>query len=103
MIQFYELAVTKYDNDWIDCNGLNMWYMFLLSLAFLAIYRLIAAFLVFKFTEYNIKRLLYQLFDFEIFMALRISFICNNVGPCNPQRWFVSVKKIRIYILMTFL
>eukprot|EP01084_Bolivina_argentea_P190486 327319_1 len=68
--------------------------MFILSVACLAIYRIITAYLVFKFTEYNMKRLLYQLFDAEIFMAIRISVICNNLEPCNPQRWLSNMEAV---------
>eukprot|EP01084_Bolivina_argentea_P176401 305279_1 len=50
-IQFYILSQQKSDNDWCQCNGLNVWYLFILTLLSMAIYRAVSAYLIYIATK----------------------------------------------------
>ena len=64
-IQFYQLAQDKQDDEeWIDCKGLNIWYLFILTVLSMVLYRLISSFLIYQTTK-SWTRFLYQLFDLE--------------------------------------
>eukprot|EP01084_Bolivina_argentea_P160987 280283_1 len=77
-IQFYVLAQTKHDNgNWTDCNGLNIWYLFILTVLSMIIYRVVSSFLIYQNTKSK-QRVISQLFDLELFRALYINYLCNK-------------------------
>eukprot|EP01084_Bolivina_argentea_P066460 121139_1 len=90
-IQFYILGTTKSNEDWSDCNGLNMWYLFVLTVLSMLIYRLISASLIYQSTK-SIQRFFIQILDFELLRALYINYLCNNTEPCDPQRWITTLE-----------
>ena len=90
-MQFLDLALTKSANDWEDCNGLNMWYLFGITVASMLIYRVISSFLIYR-SSGSVKRLLFQLADVELYRALYINYLCNNTSPCQPQRWITAME-----------
>ena len=69
-LQFYELAVTKAgpDGEYEDCGGLNMWYLFILTILTMVVYRVISSYLIFKSCDYSIRHLILQLLDLELFV-----------------------------------
>eukprot|EP01084_Bolivina_argentea_P047280 87111_1 len=66
VIQFYELAQTKSSNNWEACNGLNISYLFVITVSSLCIYRILSSYLLYRFTLSPV-RVLFQLFDLELF------------------------------------
>ena len=91
-MQFYQLAITKSDNDYASCDGLNIWYLFVLTILSMVIYRVISSYLLYQFTNKSIIRLLYQLFDIELFRALYINYLTNSSEPCDPQRFITALE-----------
>ena len=91
-IQFYQLAITKSDNDYASCGGLNIWYLFVLTILSMVIYRVISSYLLYQFTNKSIIRLLYQLLDIELFRALYINYLTNSSEPCDPQRFITALE-----------
>eukprot|EP01084_Bolivina_argentea_P075403 136701_1 len=93
-IQFYILGTTKSDDgEWTDCAGLNIWYLFILTILSMVIYRLISSLLIYQTTK-SIQRFFIQLLDYELFRALYINYLCNNTEPCDPQRWITSLEAV---------
>eukprot|EP01083_Nonionella_stella_P204964 746817_1 len=92
-IEFYFLAKaeSRKHNDWSDCNELNIWYLFILTILSMAIYRIISSFLIYQITG-SLARFLLQMFDLELFRALHVNYICNSVNPCDPQRWITTLE-----------
>eukprot|EP01084_Bolivina_argentea_P240170 403556_1 len=92
VVQFYYIAQTKSDNgNWTDCNGLNMWYLFILSILSMCIYRIISSFLIYQSTK-SIQRSFIQILDCELFRALYINYLCDKKEPCHPQRWITTLE-----------
>eukprot|EP01084_Bolivina_argentea_P227147 383651_1 len=93
-IQFYEIATdeTKSANDWAACNGLNIWYLFNLTIISLVVYRLITGYLIYIYTNKSFTRLISQILDVELFRALYINYLCGKTEPCNPQRWITAME-----------
>eukprot|EP01084_Bolivina_argentea_P215366 365619_1 len=94
-IQFYILAQTKHDNgNWTECNGLNVWYLFILTILSMIIYRIISAYLIYQNTtsKQRVFRVISQLFDLELFRALYINYLCDKNTPCDPQRWISALE-----------
>eukprot|EP01083_Nonionella_stella_P184657 671279_1 len=91
-IQFWDLAETKSANDWEACNGLNMWYLAILTILSMAIYRLLSSYLIYKATKGSLGRFVLQMLDCELFRALYINYLCDNTEPCSPQRWITALE-----------
>eukprot|EP01084_Bolivina_argentea_P130829 230974_1 len=94
-IQFYILA-QRQTNDTSDinlqsCGGLNMWYLFILTIISMLLYRLVSSYLIYQSTKL-IPRFFSQLLDLELFRALYINYLCNKIEPCNPQRWITKLE-----------
>eukprot|EP01084_Bolivina_argentea_P039603 73185_1 len=92
-IQFYELATRngQSDNQWLKCNGLNIWYLFILTILSMTIYRLISSFLIFKITK-SFGRFLSQMADVELLRALYVNYLCDSIEPCDPQRYITTLE-----------
>eukprot|EP01084_Bolivina_argentea_P130831 230977_1 len=91
-IQFYQLGTQKSDNgNWTACNGLNMWYLFILTILSIVTYRVISCYLIFITTK-SIKRVIGQILDLELFQTLYINYLCNKTEPCDPQRWLTALE-----------
>eukprot|EP01084_Bolivina_argentea_P111465 198849_1 len=83
-VQFYQLAQTKSDNgEWTDCNGLNIWYLFILTVLSMLIYRVMSSYLIYTTTK-SIRRCILQILDLELFETLYINYLCNKTEPCDP-------------------
>eukprot|EP01084_Bolivina_argentea_P140984 247770_1 len=94
IIQFYEIATNELisQNNWAACNGLNMWYLFILSIVALLMYRLITACLIYFYTNKSWTRLLLQIVDLELFRSIKINYLCNKSEPCDPQVWLTAME-----------
>eukprot|EP01083_Nonionella_stella_P282097 960070_1 len=93
-IQFYDLARNPLVSDngqWGPCNGLNMWYLFIITVGSMVVYRLISSLLIYRATEWWL-RFIIQLFDIELLWTLYVNYLCHNVEPCNPQRWIIALE-----------
>eukprot|EP01083_Nonionella_stella_P223467 796392_1 len=90
-VQFHDLATTKYHDDYAVCNGLNMWYLFILTVLSMIIYRVISCYLIYSQTK-SITRLISQFLDLELFRALHINYIIESNTPCDPQRWITALE-----------
>eukprot|EP01084_Bolivina_argentea_P311431 539064_1 len=91
-IQFYELAQRKSDGGrWTDCNGLNIWYLLILTILSMIIYRGVSSYLIYHRTK-SIQRFVFQIFDLELFRTLYINYLCNKTEPCDPQRWLTALE-----------
>eukprot|EP01084_Bolivina_argentea_P207659 354257_1 len=86
IVQFGELASHE-----IDGCGINMYYLFGLSIFVLLFYRGISSFLIYQSTK-RCNRLLIQWLDFELFRALYINYLCDKKEPSSPQRWITSLE-----------
>eukprot|EP01083_Nonionella_stella_P293917 999437_1 len=67
-VQFFILSKTEYHNKWEACNGLNIQYLFVLTVLSMIIYRIISSYLIYQFTR-SIGRTIIQLLDFELLRA----------------------------------
>eukprot|EP01083_Nonionella_stella_P273476 927672_1 len=90
-IQFLLLSQSQYHDDWKNCHGLNIWYLFILTVLSMTIYRIISSFLIYQFTN-SITRIVIQLLDFELLRALYINYLCDKIEPCYPQRWLTTLE-----------
>eukprot|EP01084_Bolivina_argentea_P208773 355813_1 len=90
-VQFYYLAKNKANTDWIDCDGLNIWYLFIVTILSMCVYRIISSYLIYQSTK-SIKRLILQILDFELLRAVYINYLCNKTEPCDPQRWITALE-----------
>eukprot|EP01083_Nonionella_stella_P072985 197046_1 len=93
-IQFYDLATNPLISDngqWGPCNGLNMWYLFIITVGSMGVYRLISSWLIYRATKWWFRFIL-QLFDIELLWTLYVNYVCHNVEPCNPQRWIITLE-----------
>eukprot|EP01084_Bolivina_argentea_P281213 481109_1 len=86
VIKFGELASSG-----VECGGLNMKYLFSASIFVLLFYRTISSFLIFRTTGLW-KKFVLQFFDFELFRALHINYLCDKNEPCSPQRWITALE-----------
>eukprot|EP01084_Bolivina_argentea_P130828 230971_1 len=89
-IQFYILAQQQQIHTQ-SCGGLNMWYLFTLTVISILVYRFISSYLIYQATG-SIQRFFSQLLDVELFRALHVNYLCNNVEPCDPQRWITTLE-----------
>eukprot|EP01083_Nonionella_stella_P215162 774642_1 len=85
-IQFYQLAQSD-----ADCNDLNIWSLFILTVLSMVVYRAISSFLIYKNTQ-SLRRAILQILDLELFEALYINYICNKTEPSDPQRWITLLE-----------
>eukprot|EP01084_Bolivina_argentea_P240171 403557_1 len=90
VISFGQLAANTSRSD---CGGLNMNYLFILSIFTLLFYRTISSFIIFYGTRL-ISRFIFQFLDLELFRTLYINYLCDNIEPCSPQRWITSLEAI---------
>eukprot|EP01084_Bolivina_argentea_P303117 523273_1 len=92
--QFYELATDELvsHDEWAACNGLNMWYLFILTILSIVVYRIISGYLIFIYTNKSFTRLASQILDIELLRSLYINYLCGKTEPCNPQRWITSLE-----------
>eukprot|EP01084_Bolivina_argentea_P278895 476673_1 len=90
-IQFYILAQQTYTNNWEVCNGLNIWYLFILTTLSMAVYRVVSSYLLYHATK-SLERATLQMLDLELFRTLYINYICNKIEPCDPQRWLTALE-----------
>eukprot|EP01083_Nonionella_stella_P273319 927084_1 len=93
-IQFYELSQTKSANKWAACNGLNMQYLFILTVLSLIVYRVVTGYLIFIYTNHSCTRFCSQILDIELFRALFVNYICKKTEPCDPQRWITAMEAV---------
>ena len=84
--QFLDLALTK------QCGELNMWYLFIITIGSMVVYRVISAFLIYQSSNRSLQRFLLQLADLELFRALYVNYLCDKVEPCDPQRWITAME-----------
>eukprot|EP01083_Nonionella_stella_P273320 927085_1 len=93
-IQFYELSQTKSANEWDACNGLNMQYLFILTVLSLIVYRVVTGYLIFIYTNHSCTRFCSQILDIELFRALFVNYLCKKTEPCDPQRWITAMEAV---------
>eukprot|EP01084_Bolivina_argentea_P155025 270193_1 len=86
-----EFGILAQNTTKEDCGGLNMWYLFGLTILSMATYRTISAYLIFLVSK-SPMRILSQLLDLELFRALYIGFKLNKSEPCDPQRWITGME-----------
>ena len=91
-VQFYYLARDKSANDYAQCGGLNMWYLFILTILSMLIYRIFSSYLIYQFTHKSLTHLIFQLLDIELFRALYINYLANKTEPCDPQRFITAIE-----------
>eukprot|EP01084_Bolivina_argentea_P255224 429205_1 len=88
LISFYELSVKEESGE-IVCDGINMTYLFYLSIFILVLYRTISSIFIFIYTK-RIRSAILQFADLEIFHAIMINWKLHSREPSNPQRWIQS-------------
>eukprot|EP01083_Nonionella_stella_P080552 221420_1 len=91
-IQFKQLAERK-AGQWDDCNGLNINYLFTLTVLSMVSYRLISSFSIGTYTASWTYATL-QLLDLQIFKALHVNYICDKREPSEPQRWIQTLEAV---------
>ena len=93
-IQLYRLE-RKYNNkrtpDYEYCDGVNTWILGRLCLGTLVLYRIFSAFGIWRVTGGKIRGFA-QLFDLEIFRAMKVNYDNNSQSPSSPQRWIESME-----------
>eukprot|EP01083_Nonionella_stella_P071219 191185_1 len=88
IIEFYNIAHT-----YRECDGLNMWYLFGLSIVCMALYRLISALTIWRITH-SAYRVLLQLLDLELFEVLYISHWLGLKAKSSPQRLISTLEAV---------
>ena len=86
------LQFNKSDNM-IDVGNLNMFELFIWSVIAFLLYRIISAFLIFKYTK-SYYRFFLQLMDLEIYRCIRISHLLQKNKAGSLQRWLLKYEAI---------
>ena len=90
-IQFYDLGHLATNpsisdaSEWTACNGLNIWFLFILTVLSMVVYILVSGYLVLQTTK-QCSRFIMQLLDLALLRAVYINYLCNKTEPCDPQR-----------------
>ena len=84
LISWYRLSV-KEERGEINCIGINMSYLFYLSIFVVSLYRTISSIFIFIYTR-SIGSAIFQFLDLEIFRAIMINWKLSSKEPSNPQR-----------------
>eukprot|EP01084_Bolivina_argentea_P210047 357654_1 len=69
-IQFYILAKSQ-----LNCNGLNILYLFIATILSMCAYRIISSYLIYQSTK-SIKRFILQILDLELLRTVYVNYIC---------------------------
>eukprot|EP01084_Bolivina_argentea_P180382 311634_1 len=79
--EFYQIA----SNSTTDECGINVWYLFGLSIGAMIVYRLVSAFAIWRITQ-SVTRIIFQMFDVELFRILWLSHLLGLNRKSSPQR-----------------
>eukprot|EP01084_Bolivina_argentea_P067649 123161_1 len=90
VVEFYEISKTSNPED---CNGLNTWYLFYLSIGCMALYRVISSYAIWRITG-SIKRVTLQFIDVELFEVLHLSHQLGLKGASSPQRLIQCLEAV---------
>ena len=74
-----------------NCQRFNPLFLFIASIFSFSFYRIVSAVLIYKQTK-KWYRFWLQMFDLEIYRALRINYKLKINQPTNPQRWIQSLE-----------
>ena len=88
IIEFYLLSRKEYNlnNTNFDyCNGVNTLYLFIASIFFFILYRIVTSAVIWDRTK-SIWQTSIQLMDFLIFQSIYVGYILNGETASNPQR-----------------
>eukprot|EP01083_Nonionella_stella_P043134 116421_1 len=88
--EFYILAR---DNTAKQCNGLDIWYIFSLSLSCMALYRIVSSYMVYTVTK-SCFRVCSQLVDLELFRILYVSHKYKLSKKSSPQRLISMIEAV---------
>eukprot|EP01084_Bolivina_argentea_P007956 14893_1 len=81
VVEFYQIASTSTP---AEC-GINVWFLFSLSVFALIFYRVISASAIWQITQSE-KRVFFQLLDIELYPILYLSHRMNLTNKSSPQR-----------------
>eukprot|EP01083_Nonionella_stella_P122691 369278_1 len=87
VIEFYDIAINHSPDD---C-GINVWYLFGLSICSMLIYRIISSITIWRITR-SWKRAIAQFIDIELFRILWLSHRLGLQSKSSPQR-LISVME----------
>ena len=94
VIVAFGLLYKKESNIGSDyCPSINPLSLLIFSLISFWLYRIIASMAIYFQTKSYI-RIIYQIFDLELYRALFINYKLNTDIPSNPQRWIQSLEAV---------
>eukprot|EP01084_Bolivina_argentea_P255712 430218_1 len=79
-----EFGIVAANSNPIDC-GINVWYLFALSIICMVVYRIISSFKIWQITK-SWYRVILQFLDIELYHILYISHFMSLKGTSSPQR-----------------
>ena len=90
----YDLMLKEMKNHNNDCQNINAFYLFLLSLFFFLFYRLTSAIMVFIGTRniwYSIGQFL---FEYMLYRAVYVNYRLKCKSPSSPQQWIQNMESM---------
>eukprot|EP01083_Nonionella_stella_P008905 25796_1 len=88
IVEFYQIA-SMYSAT--QCGGINMWYLFGLSVTAMLVYRVISSMVIWRITR-SCTRVITQFLDIQLFQILWLSHRLGLKNKSNPQR-LISVME----------
>eukprot|EP01084_Bolivina_argentea_P242584 406908_1 len=82
IVEFYQIA-SIYSAT--QCGGINMWYLFGLSVTAMLVYRVISSMVIWRITR-SCTRVISQFVDIQLFQILWLSHRLGLKNKSNPQR-----------------
>eukprot|EP01084_Bolivina_argentea_P250757 420300_1 len=91
IVEFYQIGTNSSPQD---CGDLNIWWLFLLSIAAMFAYRSISSYTIWRITDGDWKRVAMQFIDIELFEVLYISHRLKLKNESSPQRLLSVLEAI---------
>eukprot|EP01084_Bolivina_argentea_P015073 28192_1 len=88
-----EFYIVAHSTTPEQCGGLNVWWLFLLSIICMLTYRVISSFTIYRITK-SVSRVLLQFIDIELYHILYISHIMHLNGTSSPQRLISMLEAV---------
>ena len=97
-------------NNKVDCDFMNVRYLFLSSFYVFLLYRFLSSLMIYRYFRGDVRLTILQFFDLAFIQTLYINYQFHNTAPCSPQRYLTNLEAmfesyphfvIRIYFLVS--
>eukprot|EP01083_Nonionella_stella_P074566 202323_1 len=89
-----EFGLVANNTEPHDCGGLNVMYLFVLSICAMVAYRVLSAYKIWQITDSSCTRTILQLFDVELYHVLYFSHQWGLKGKSSPQRMLSVLESV---------